>query len=127
MADYTYQELMQMQSDAIKRVEEMQKRARTTAGLDNSDSEIKKSPERGDKKDEPRHVPMPEGYLRKQEQPKNVVPENQPQPKSLFNLKLGNSEIEIDSDKALLLSLILLLAEEQADELLLTALVYMLG
>lgn len=127
MADYTYQELMQMQSDAIKRVEEMQKRARTTAGLDNSDSEIKKSPEKGDKKDEPRHVPMPEGYLRKQEQSKNDAPKNQPQPKSLFNLKLGNGDIEIDSDKALLLSLILLLAEEQADELLLTALVYMLG
>lgn len=127
MADYTYQELMQMQSDAIKRVEEMQKRARTTAGLDNSSQEMKKSPEKGDKKDEPRHVPMPEGYLRKQGQPKNNTPENEPQQKALFNLKLGNGDIEIDSDKALLLSLILLLAEEQADELLLTALVYMLG
>ncbi len=127
MADYTYQELMQMQSDAIKRVEEMQKRARTTAGLDNDSPEMKKSPEKGDKKDEPRHVPMPEGYLRKQEQSKNDTPKNEPQQKSLFNLKLGSGDIEIDSDKALLLSLILLLAEEQADELLLTALVYMLG
>ncbi len=127
MADYTYQELMQMQSDAIKRVEEMQRRARTTAGLDNGKQEIKKSPEQEDKREEPRHIPMPEGYLKKQEQPRNDTPKNQPQQKSSFNLKLGNGDIEIDSDKALLLSLILLLAEEQADELLLTALVYMLG
>ena len=127
MAGYTYQELMQMQNDAIKRVEEMQKKARTTAGLDNSSQETKKSPEMGDKRDEPRHVPMPEGYLKKQEQPQRDNPPKHTQPKTSFNLKLGNGDIEIDSDKALLLSLILLLAEEQADELMLTALVYMLG
>ena len=127
MAGYTYQELMQMQNDAIKRVEEMQKKARTTAGLDNSSQETKKSPEKGDKRDEPRHVPMPEGYLKKQEQSQRDNPPKHTQPKTSFNLKLGNGDIEIDSDKALLLSLILLLAEEQADELLLTALVYMLG
>lgn len=127
MADYTYQELMQMQSDAIKRVEEMQKRARSTAGLDDNFGETKKSPEKGDKKDEPRHVPMPEGYLKKQGQIKSDTQKNEPNQKSSFNLKLGNGDIEIDFDKALLLSLILLLAEEQADELLLTALVYMLG
>ncbi len=128
MANYTYQELMQMQNDAIKRVEEMQKRARSTAGLEDNSVETKKSPEKGDRKEEPRHIPMPEGYLKKQEQPKNNdAPKREPQQKSSFSLKLGNGDIEIDSDKALLLSLILLLAEEQADELLLTALVYMLG
>ena len=87
----------------------------------------KKSPEKGDKKDEPRHVPMPEGYLKKQGQIKSDTQKNEPKQKSSFNLKLGNGDIEIDFDKALLLSLILLFAEEQADELLLTALVYMLG
>lgn len=128
MASYTYQELMQMQSDAIKRVEEMQKRARSTAGLDEDSREMKKSPEKGDRKEEPRHIPMPEGYLKKQEQPKNKDDvKGKSQQNTSFKLRLGNGDIEIDSDKALLLSLILLLAEEQADELLLTALVYMLG
>ena len=35
-------------------------------------------------------------------------------------------DLNIDSDKALLLSLILLLSEEKADELLIMALIYML-
>ena len=33
MADYTYSEIMRMQNDAIKRVEDMQRRARETAGF----------------------------------------------------------------------------------------------
>ncbi len=119
MANYTYQDLMQMQSDAIKRVEEMQKKARVTAGLDAEEN--KKAPINGGEAEKPRHIPMPEGYL-KGGQPKSTENKNQS-----FNITLGNGDIEIDSDKALLLSLILLLAEEQADELLLTALVYMLG
>lgn len=126
MADYSYNELMQMQNDAIRRVEEMQKRARTTAGLE-SPPEIKKSPVEGDKREAPRHIPMPEGYLKPQEKPKNMKDRGSTQPVPSLRLSLGNSDIEIDSDKALILALILLLAEEQADELLLTALVYMLG
>ncbi|MBO5895828.1 MAG: hypothetical protein J6Q83_00890 [Clostridia bacterium] len=127
MADYTYQELMQMQTDAIKRVEAMQKRARSTAGLDTASPETKKSPEKGDVKDVPKHVPMPEGYLKgntHNEGPRSVSKGDRAQ---AFNLRLGGNDIEIDSDKALLLSLIILLAEEGADELLLAALVYMLG
>ena len=124
MADYTYQELMQMQADAIKRVEAMQKRARSTAGLEDVPEKKKSSPEKGEAKDSPRHIPMPEGYLRGKEQSRSVSKEEKP---SSFSIRLGNSDIEIDSDKALLLSLIILLAEEGADELLLAALVYMLG
>lgn len=118
MSDYTYHELMQMQNDAIKRVEEMQKKARVTAGLD----EKTVSP-KSDERDKPRHIPMPEGFLK---QPQNA-PQHEELPVKPLTLRLGNSDIEIDSDKALLLSLILLLAEEQADEMLLAALVYMLG
>ncbi len=118
MADYTYHELMQMQDDAIKRVEDMQKRARTTAGLEETQT---KSPPK-ESADRPRHIPMPGGFLnnsgKKTEKDDNSPP---------FRLGLGNGDVEIDSDKALLLSLILLLSEEGADELLLAALVYMLG
>lgn len=119
MASYTYQDLMQMQSDAIKRVEEMQKKARVTAGLDAEEN--KSSPLKGRENEKPKHIPMPEGYLKSDKQ---KTTENK---KQAFNITLGNGDVEIDSDKALILSLILLLAEEQADELLLTALVYMLG
>lgn len=118
MADYTYQELMRMQNDAIKRVEDMQKRARTTAGLD--EARTKSHPK--ERADRPRHIPMPEGFLNNTEK----KPEKSADPPA-FKLGLGNGDVEIDSDKALLLSLILLLSEEGADELLLAALVYMLG
>ena len=41
MPDYTYQELMKMQNDAIKRVEDMQRRARQSAGLDDEKSVLR--------------------------------------------------------------------------------------
>ena len=44
MADYTYQELMRMQNDAIKRVEDMQRRARKTAGFSEENENEKISP-----------------------------------------------------------------------------------
>ena len=57
MSDYTYSEIMKMQNDAIKRVEEMQKKARQTAGLE------KENPPPPEKipTEPPRRVPMPTG------------------------------------------------------------------
>ena len=67
MADYTYKELMRMQSDAVRRVEDMQRRAREAAGIgDHNDDAEKKSADVVVKR-EPQHIPQPEGYLPRQE------------------------------------------------------------
>ena len=53
---------------------------------------------------------------------------NRPDFQNSFEDKMKSvfGDLNIDSDKALLLSLILLLSEEKADELLIMALIYML-
>lgn len=154
MADYTYSELMKMQNDAIKRVEDMQKRARKTAGFTegNDDTASKKQEEQTAafvlQKDVPKRVRMPDDYLQNlKEYAKNVsdkssneegnnekrnVFEGQnrktPSAKSSTDgMKSILGDIKIDEDKALLLSLILLLSEENADETLILALLYMLS
>ena len=151
MADYSYQDLMKMQNDAIRRAEEMQKRARQSAGLERERQEV--HPSSVTQKEEPRRVPMPNDYLEnlksygsnsskneseprqkednrengreyKTEQQNN----NRPNFQGGFEDKIKSlfGDLNIDSDKALLLSLILLLSEEKADELLIMALIYML-
>lgn len=117
MADYTYNELMKMQNDAIKRVEDMQKKARCTAGLDSSEKKAETPVEK------PKHIPMPQNYLKTNK-------EAAPQPESgnglNDNIKNIIKDINVDSDTALLLSLLLLLTEENADETLIMALLYIL-
>ncbi len=129
MSDYSYTELMQMQNDAIKRVEDMQRRARQSAGLE-KEAHL---PATEIKKDEPRRIPMPNDYLEHlkifaessnkkestkiEESEKKSIEENKSHLPSGFNM---------DGDSALLLSLIMLLAEEKADETLIMALLYML-
>ena len=65
----------------------------------------------------------------KKSQPQNEQrSNNQPKFQNSFEDKMKSvfGDLNIDSDKALLLSLILLLSEEKADELLIMALIYML-
>ena len=149
MADYSYQDLMKMQNDAIRRAEDMQRRARQSAGLEGEKQE--KQPKPTAKKEEPRRVPMPNDYLEnlknygsnssnknenesrveeenKREQKQEYKNTNQPKLQNSVEDKIKNifGDLNIDSDKALLLSLILLLSEEKADELLVMALIYML-
>lgn len=126
MADYTYKELMRMQSDAVRRVEDMQRRAREAAGIgDRNDDAEKKSADVVVKR-EPQHIPQPEGYLPRQE----TVPQpNQYDNRTnsfLDGIRNVFDKVDIDEDKALILSLVLLLSGERADEGLLTALIYML-
>ena len=137
MAEYTYNEMMKMQNDAIRRVEEMQKRARKTVGLDeNTKKESEHTAE--SVRDEPRRVSMPKDYLEnlkhyaansshtdeetevQKDEQKNIPP------KKVFVNETPFGDLDIDEDKALLLALILLLSEEGADELLVMALIYML-
>lgn len=134
MADYTYSEIMKMQNDAIKRVEDMQKKARKTAGLEKEKEEKAQSNVPVQK---PERVPMPNDYLEKLKDyatnsshtQKENEAGNQPQ-KSFVPQNAGNSgflgDFNMDEDKALLLSLIMLLSEEKGDELLIMALIYML-
>ena len=148
MADYSYQDLMKMQNDAIRRAEDMQRRARQSAGLERERQENQQNTTA--KKEEPRRVPMPNDYLEnlknygsnssknesepreKEEAKKEYKNEqrsnNQPKFQNSFEDKMKSifGDLNIDSDKALLLSLILLLSEEKADELLIMALIYML-
>ena len=61
MADYSYQDLMKMQNDAIRRAEDMQRRARQSAGLEKE--KVENQQNQTTKKEEPRRVPMPNDYL----------------------------------------------------------------
>ena len=149
MADYSYQDLMKMQNDAIRRAEDMQRRARQSAGLEREKQVNQQN--QTTKKEEPRRVPMPNDYLEnlknygsnsskneneyKEEtkkenknEYKNEQNNNCPNFQNSFEDKIKSvfGDLNIDSDKALLLSLILLLSEEKADELLIMALIYML-
>ncbi len=148
MADYSYQDLMKMQNDAIRRAEDMQRRARQSAGLEREKKENQQNTTA--KKEEPRRVPMPNDYLenlknygsnsskndseprekeeKKKEQKQEQKNNNQPRFQNSFEDKIKSvfGDLNIDSDKALILSLILLLSEEKADELLIMALIYML-
>lgn len=145
MADYTYSEIMKMQNDAIKRVEDMQKKARKTAGLEKEKEENEK-PLKNIPSQEPRRVPMPNDYLEKlknyasnssytgdeehtEEKTEEEKPKNHDKRKqNVFFEKTENTfgDLNIDEDKALLLALIMLLSEEKGDELLIMALIYML-
>ena len=113
-----------MQSDAIRRAEDMQSRARRTAGFNDKENEEKASPI---PPQEPRRVKMPEGYLGTES--KGTAQDNSQVKSNHFfdGIKTSLADINIDSDKALLLSLIMLLSEEKADELLIMALIYMLS
>ncbi len=146
MADYTYSEIMKMQNDAIKRVEDMQKKARKTAGLEKEKEENGK-PLNNIPSQEPRRVPMPNDYLEKlknyasnssytdegeHKEEKTDKEENTKYhhkgKENVFSEKTENTfgDLNIDEDKALLLALIMLLSEEKGDELLIMALIYML-
>ncbi len=130
MADYTYGELMKMQNDAIRRVEDMQKRARQSAGIDKKEEPAPNPP------DSVKRIPQPSGYLSNSQGENRKFADNNsynqkhsPQHSTdiIERIKNGIGELNIDSDKALLLSLIMLLSEEKADELLIMALIYMLN
>ncbi len=124
MAEYTYKELMKMQNDAIRRAEDMKNRAQRQAGLTTSPLQAEVPV------DKPKRIPMPNNYLNIPEN-KNEEEVRKPLPQSnqsnfFDTIKNNFKDINIDPDRALLLSLILLLTEEKADETLIMALLYML-
>ena len=144
MADYSYNDIMKMQNDAIKRVNEMQKRAKTVVEEIN---EEKIQYQESVKPQNVKRVKMPNDYL---DELKNFAStsshfendEGEPnrhinieekkekeQPAKQQNDMLKNilNDLNMDSDKALILSLVLLLTEEKADVMLILALLYILS
>ncbi len=148
MAGYNYAELIRMQNDALRRVGEMNENAQNIARQANAELEmnaVKPTPFMRPKPDQPQHVPMPDDYirdLREYAKRASLSPYgSEKTPASLTqtlntlassagelpqNIKKALSNLNIDNDRALLLSLILLLAEENADEFLIIALLYMM-
>lgn len=150
MADYSYNDIMKMQNDAIRRVNEMQKRAKSVVNeIEEEEASTKKAASKNEAT--VKRVKMPNDYLEElkgfaatssyfenNEEAGKIPPETKSPEKELHNEKKHNNEnqtdifksllggMDLDSDKTLILSLILLLTEEKADEMLILSLLYML-
>ena len=148
MAEYSYNDIMKMQNDAIKRVNEMQKRAKTVVEEINEEKATYNEPSvNKNKSQNVNRVKMPNDYLdelkkfastsshfennESKEHRREYMDDkkgNRPQPKGQNDtLKNILNDLNMDSDKALILSLVLLLTEEKADERLILALLYILS
>lgn len=149
MAEYSYNEIMKMQNDAIRRVNEMQQRAKNVV---ESIKETNNTKDEAHNTKAPERIKMPNDYLdelknfastssyfenEKASAEKNAIEEarnNAPQ-KELNKspaaqpdfLKKFFGDFSMDNDKALILSLVLLLTEEKADEMLILSLLYILS
>lgn len=145
MSDYSYSDIIKMQNNAMRRVEEMNSRANNIIKHANSALTSATQKDNARKLEKPYHVPMPDDYIRdlREYAKKAAISPYEPEhknnslqrtlnslvsgsanlPKSIKNVL---SDLNIDSDRALLLSLILLLAEEKSDEVLIIALLYMM-
>ncbi len=108
--EYSYNDLVRMQEQAIRRVRDMQERARLT--LQEQESPV---PEEEVSPAEP--TPVQE---KKEEKPQ--LPMQKPKPQN----PLGNL-INLDKDKAVILPLLLLLGKESSDNILLLALMYIMA
>ena len=148
MAEYSYNDIMKMQNDAIKRVNEMQKRAKTvveeineekatyneTSVNKNTSQNVNRVKMPNDYLDELKKFASTSSHFENNESKENRreyiddKKENRPQPKGQNDmLKNILNDLNMDSDKALILSLVLLLTEEKADEMLILALLYILS
>ena len=147
MAEYSYNDIMKMQNDAIRRVNEMQKRAKSVVEdiKENTSSEFTEEVKK--EYDTPKRVKMPNDYINElkgvastsshfeESEPEAVSYECAKEKKETYHspkhqndtLKNIFNDLNMDSDKALILSLVLLLTEEKADEMLILALLYILS
>ena len=115
--EYTYNELMEMQEQAIRRVRDMQERARMTLEEHNPIHE-----ERNTENDKPEETRSIQKEERKRE-PRPTPPPKKPNTdKGLFG-----DILKMDKDKALLLPILMLLGKGTADSVLLIALMYIMS
>lgn len=106
-------DMSRMQQDAVNRVREMQRRAKKS---------VESAKEKSDKSDQ-------DGFIRKDSADNNNLQKNQTPPKNkgfdilrMFNF----SKLEEDSDRSLILLILILLAGDGCDEMLIFALIYLL-
>lgn len=149
MPEYSYNDIMRMQNDAIRRVNEMQKKAKEIVKEENNEAPPPKVTVQQNSSDVNR-VKMPNDYLEELknfastssyfESDKASAEHKEDSEKEVHNQKPFNSDskkqsdvfksilgdFNLDEDKALILSLVLLLSEEKADEMLILALLYIL-
>lgn len=126
MSEYTYDEIMRMQNDAVRRVEDMQRKAREVSGIGLTKEEKKT--------EEGKRIAMPDNFLnslkgyasdssyreKKKDFTEDISFSGNDSVKSL------SEKLNVDRDTVLILSLVLLLSEEKADEMLLISLLYIL-
>lgn len=115
-SNYSREDLAVMQKDAMERVREMQRRADETLRRSNQSMPQPSPPPPVQKEENPSPPPPP---------PK---PLPQPPPAISNNSKLSNilSIAGMDSDRLIILGLLLILWNDNADHLLLLALLYLL-
>lgn len=124
--EYSYNELMQMQEKAIRRVHQMQERARQTMknnplpDLEFEEREEEKSQPDAQRPDTQGREAPPQVKAEKVNIPNNNFP-NQGRSNPLSNL------LTLDGDKAMILPLLMLLGKEGADNILLIALMYIIA
>ncbi len=132
MNDYTYQDMMRMQSEAKQRVLEMQKRSRSAAESFNGAQKNKAQPKEEQLEELPRvpkkisypaglHASQPNHAMQKKTHTGQGI-DIRNSLKSLFGNLSGD-----DYEKMFILSLCLLLTKDGADESLIMALMYLLA
>ncbi len=134
MSDYTYQDMMRMQSEAKQRVLEMQKRSKSAAESFNGHSRAEKIDTLSPQQELPR-VPKAISYPAdlKGSQARAALSHHQTRERHnpLTDIRgalqsvFGNLS-EDDYEKMLIMALCLLLSEEQKDDSLIYALMYLL-
>lgn len=134
MNDYTYQDMMRMQSEAKQRVLEMQKRSRNAADSFNGiqNKKLRENPEEKNSAEElprvPKKISYPAGL---HENHRSVNSDNKTSVTAGFDIRstlkavFGNLSGD-DYEKMFILSLCLLLTKDGADEALIMSLMYLL-
>ncbi|MBR2413114.1 MAG: hypothetical protein IKB13_01295 [Clostridia bacterium] len=121
MADYSYAQLSQMQQEAVQRVREMRKKAKTAA--EDAARQFSVDEQTAQKTENPSSCPKMQNAplnahkcCKKQENASDII----------AKLFAGKGIRADDADKALILSVCFLLYAEHADEELILALLYLL-
>ncbi len=133
MSDYTYQDMMRMQSEAKQRVLEMQKRSKSAAESFNGRHKNEKTEDLPHQEDLPR-VPKAISYpadLKNSQQRLFQGHRGNRERQNIFDIRgalqsvFGNLNDD-DYEKMLIMSLCLLLSKENKDDSLIFALMYLL-
>lgn len=133
MASYSYSDIMRLQNEAARRVENMNRLSREVAGATNlkqTSNNAENNREKPVIKENPVRVQMPKNYLDTLKNYGGAKINSNDLEKRVNAVRGGERGAfklpELDSDTSLILSLLLLLSEEKADESLLLAMLYML-